>query len=56
MSLETLLLLQRCLRAQQLSVGDPEFSSIAPIVLGAITELDAAISALLSKNGVHDTH
>ena len=42
-TLETLLLLQRVLDAQQMSVGDPDFDSLAPIVLAAKEELRQAI-------------
>jgi len=44
-SLETLLLLRRCLHAQQLSVGDPAFPVTARQVLAALDELDQAIAA-----------
>lgn len=46
LSLDTLLLLQRCLHAQQLSVGDPGFEESAPIVLRAKVELAEAIAAV----------
>lgn len=47
MTLPILLLLQRVLRAQQMTVGDPEFPATAQLVLAALVELDAAIAALL---------
>lgn len=43
MSLETLLLLQRCLHAQQMTVGDPTFVATARQVLAALDELEQAI-------------
>lgn len=43
MSLETLLLLQRCLNAQSMTVGDPNFSDTARTVLVAMDELKAEI-------------
>lgn len=43
MSLQTLLLLQRCLRVQQMSVGDPAFPAMAREALTALEELDQAI-------------
>lgn len=45
LSLPTLLLLQRCLDAQQLSVGDPGFADTAVAVVSAKLELAAAIDA-----------
>lgn len=45
MSLETLLLLQRCLKGQTLQVSDPNFATVAAQVSAALTELDAAIAA-----------
>ena len=49
MTLETLLLLQRVLDAQQLHVGDPDFDSLAPIVWAAKEELRQAIEAASAK-------
>jgi len=43
MTLETLLLLRRCLHAQQMTVGDPAFPDMARQVLAALAELDEAI-------------
>ena len=43
MTLETLLLLRKCLAVQQMSVGDPAFVETAKQVIAAIVELDAAI-------------
>jgi hypothetical protein len=43
-TLETLLLLQRCLHGQQLTVGDPSFPETAAAVLRALEELDRAIA------------
>ena len=43
MTLDTLLLLRRCLHGQQLTVGDPTFAATATAVLTALEELDAAI-------------
>lgn len=43
LSLETLLLLQQCLRAQQLSVGDESFRDLAQATVKALDELDQAI-------------
>jgi hypothetical protein len=45
LSLATLHLLRRCLVAQQLSVGDPEFTKTATAAAAALVELDAAIEA-----------
>lgn len=45
MTLPTLLLLQRCLYAQTLTVGDPAFADTASNVLLALVELNAAITA-----------
>lgn len=45
MSLETLLLLQQCLKGQQLSVGDPQFSELASATTKALHELDEAIAS-----------
>ncbi len=44
MTLETLLLLQRLLDAQQLQVGDPEFAETVKAVLKAKKELAAALA------------
>lgn len=46
MTLETLLLLQRCLYAQQMNVGDPSFRDTAKSVLKAMEELDEAIAEM----------
>lgn len=43
LSLGTLLLLQRCLDAQQLNVGDPDFDTTAHAILKAKWELADAI-------------
>lgn len=55
MTLDTLLLLQRVLDAQQMSVGDPDFDSLAPIVLAAKEELRQAIEAA-SRKEKRDAH
>lgn len=44
MTLETLLLLQKCLAAQTLSVADPAFVETAAAVSRALQELAIAIS------------
>ena len=49
MTLDTLILLQRILDAQQMSVGDSDFDSLAPIVLAAKEELRQAIEAASTK-------
>lgn len=46
MTRETLLLLQRCLQAQQLAVSDPAFAATARQVLVALEELDRALAEL----------
>lgn len=43
MTLDTLLLLRRCLHAQQMTVGDPSFTATARQVLAALDELDREI-------------
>ncbi len=48
MTLDTLLLLQRILDAQQMSVGDPDFDVMAPLVLAAKEELRQAIEAVMT--------
>ncbi len=48
MTLETLLLLQRCLHSQQMTVGDPQFPATARQVLVALDELETAISVTLA--------
>ena len=48
MTLDTLLLLQRILDAQQMSVGDPDFEVMAPLVLSAKDELRQAIEAVMT--------
>lgn len=50
MTLATLLLLQRCLHAQQMSVGDPAFATTARQVLDALAELDVEIAAEISRS------
>lgn len=45
MTLETLLLLRRVLAAQQLNVGDPEFTATATAAAAALAEIDDAITA-----------
>jgi hypothetical protein len=45
LSLDTLQMLRRCLVAQQLSVGDPDFAQVAAAASAALAELDQAISA-----------
>ena len=45
LSLDTLLLLQRCLDAQQMVVSDPEFEATALAVIRAKRELAEAIAA-----------
>jgi hypothetical protein len=54
-TLETLLLLQRCLLAQQLNVADPTFSAVARQVLVALDELAAEIAAAQSAPGPQQT-
>lgn len=44
MTLQTLLLLKRCLQAQQLAVGAPDFPAVAAETLEALKELDEAIA------------
>ena len=44
MTLETLLLFQRLLDAQQLHVGDPKFAETAKLVLKAKEELAIALA------------
>jgi DNA-directed RNA polymerase subunit K/omega len=43
-TLKTLLLLKRCLRAQQLNVGAPDFPEVAGDTMAALKELDEAIA------------
>ena len=50
MTLETLLLLQRLLDAQQLHVGDPEFAETAKAVLKAKEELAIALAQHVAIN------
>lgn len=53
LSLETLLLLLRCLDAQQMQVGDPEFEETAERVLVAKRELRAVIDDATSASAGH---
>lgn len=43
-STESLYLLRHCLVSQQLSVGDPDFATIAQQAATALSEVDAAIT------------
>lgn len=46
MSRETLLLLQTCLKAQQLQVGAPDFIVVAEATSLALVELEEALNNL----------
>ena len=50
MTIETLLLFQRLLDAQQLDVGDPDFAATVKLVLKAKEELAAALAKASDGN------